>query len=98
MQHLGSPFNRPRTLPCILRLQVDIQFSEAAIREIARVGAYVNKTVENIGARRLHTVLERIVEVSANESRHFFFFPVVRYAYCVDCLPFRVYISFSVAA
>lgn len=43
--------------------QVDIQFTDDAIREIAKVGAYVNKTVENIGARRLHTVLERIVEV-----------------------------------
>ena len=46
-----------------LLLQVDIQFTDEAIREIARVAAYVNKTVENIGARRLHTVLERIVEV-----------------------------------
>ena len=42
---------------------MDIQFTDEAIREIAKVGAYVNKTVENIGARRLHTVLERIVEV-----------------------------------
>ncbi|CAM9463696.1 unnamed protein product [Scytosiphon promiscuus] len=41
---------------------IDLQFTEEAVREIARVGAYVNKTVENIGARRLHTVLERIVE------------------------------------
>lgn len=48
------------------RPQVDIQFTDEAIREIAKVGAYVNKTVENIGARRLHTVLERIVEVSQN--------------------------------
>ena len=47
------------------RPQVDIQFTDEAIREIAKVGAYVNKTVENIGARRLHTVLERIVEVGA---------------------------------
>ncbi|CAM9682551.1 unnamed protein product, partial [Sphacelaria rigidula] len=42
--------------------QVDIQFTEEAVREVARVAALVNKTVENIGARRLHTVLERIVE------------------------------------
>lgn len=51
--------------------QVDIQFKDEAIREIARVAAYVNKTVENIGARRLHTVLERIVEVRPflNKSR-----------------------------
>lgn len=55
---------RPRLRRTILfLLQVDIQFKDEAIREIARVAAYVNKTVENIGARRLHTVLERIVEV-----------------------------------
>lgn len=48
--------------------QVDLQFTDEAIREIARVGAYVNKTVENIGARRLHTVLERIVEVCRQYS------------------------------
>ena len=31
-------------------------------REIARVAYETNRTVENIGARRLHTVIERIVE------------------------------------
>jgi len=33
-----------------------------AIREIARVAADMNKTVENIGARRLFPVIEKIVE------------------------------------
>ena len=32
------------------------------MREIARIAALLNKTVENIGARRLHTVIERIME------------------------------------
>lgn len=41
---------------------VELQFTEDAIREIARVAEEVNRSVENIGARRLHTVLERIVE------------------------------------
>lgn len=41
---------------------VQLEFTDEAIREIARVATLVNKTVENIGARRLHTVLERIVE------------------------------------
>lgn len=41
---------------------VELTFSDDAIKEIARVSFEVNKTVENIGARRLHTVLERIVE------------------------------------
>ena len=41
---------------------VELVFEDEAIREIARVAALLNKTVENIGARRLHTVIERIVE------------------------------------
>ena len=41
---------------------VTLVFEDAAIREIARVASLLNKTVENIGARRLHTVIERIVE------------------------------------
>ena len=42
--------------------QVKLEFTEEAKREIARVASLANKTIENIGARRLHTVLERIVE------------------------------------
>jgi len=41
---------------------IDLAFTPQAVNEIARIAAEVNKTVENIGARRLHTVLERIVE------------------------------------
>lgn len=41
---------------------VELIFEEEAIREIARMAADLNKSVENIGARRLHTVLERIME------------------------------------
>lgn len=41
---------------------VTLKFTDGAVREIARVAAEVNRTVENIGARRLHTVIERIVE------------------------------------
>jgi len=39
-----------------------LEFSEGAIREIARVAFQANRTVENIGARRLHTVIERVME------------------------------------
>merc|ERR1712054_733270 len=42
--------------------QVKLEFTECAKREIARVASLANKTIENIGARRMHTVLERIVE------------------------------------
>lgn len=41
---------------------VELEFSDEAIREIARMAAQLNKTVENIGARRLHSVLERVME------------------------------------
>jgi len=41
---------------------VKLLFEDDAIREIARMAAQMNRTVENIGARRLHTVIERIME------------------------------------
>lgn len=41
---------------------IELVFEEEAIREIAKMAAELNKSVENIGARRLHTVLERIME------------------------------------
>ena len=42
--------------------QVTLDFTDEAIAEIARVAAEVNRAVENIGARRLLTVLERLLE------------------------------------
>jgi ATP-dependent HslUV protease ATP-binding subunit HslU len=41
---------------------VDILFNEAAIKEVARTAATVNDQVENIGARRLHTILTTLLE------------------------------------
>jgi ATP-dependent HslUV protease ATP-binding subunit HslU len=41
---------------------VAIDFTDSAIDEIARLSAEINATVENIGARRLQTVLERLLE------------------------------------
>jgi ATP-dependent HslUV protease ATP-binding subunit HslU len=41
---------------------VELTFSEEAVREVARVAAEVNRTVENIGARRLNTVISRIMD------------------------------------
>jgi ATP-dependent HslUV protease ATP-binding subunit HslU len=41
---------------------VDLVFTDEAIREVARVAFLTNRTVENIGARRLHTVIERVME------------------------------------
>jgi ATP-dependent HslUV protease ATP-binding subunit HslU len=41
---------------------VTLEFTDAAITEIAYLAAEINERVENIGARRLHTVMERLVE------------------------------------
>jgi ATP-dependent HslUV protease ATP-binding subunit HslU len=42
--------------------EVTLEFAPAAIEEIASIAAEVNRGVENIGARRLHTVLERLLD------------------------------------
>ena len=41
---------------------VTLEFTDGAIAEIARLATEINERVENIGARRLHTVMERLVE------------------------------------
>lgn len=41
---------------------VKIEFTEEAIKEIARIAADVNETAENIGARRLHTVMSTLFD------------------------------------
>jgi ATP-dependent HslUV protease ATP-binding subunit HslU len=41
---------------------VTLSFSDDAINAIARIAAEVNASIENIGARRLHTVLERLLD------------------------------------
>jgi ATP-dependent HslUV protease ATP-binding subunit HslU len=41
---------------------IDLDFTEDAIREIAEMAAVVNSRSENIGARRLHTIMERLLD------------------------------------
>jgi len=41
---------------------VDLQFQEDAIYEIASLASIVNENTEDIGARRLHTIMEKVVE------------------------------------
>jgi ATP-dependent HslUV protease ATP-binding subunit HslU len=41
---------------------VEIQFTEGAITRIAEIAYSINEKVENIGARRLYTVMERLLE------------------------------------
>jgi ATP-dependent HslUV protease ATP-binding subunit HslU len=39
-----------------------VEFTQDAIEEIAEIGEKVNESMENIGARRLHTVMEKVME------------------------------------
>lgn len=41
---------------------VKLSFTDEAISEIARLAAHVNEVNENIGARRLHTIMEKLLE------------------------------------
>jgi ATP-dependent HslUV protease ATP-binding subunit HslU len=47
---------------------VTLRFSEDAVAEIARYAALVNEKTENIGARRLHTILERLLDEVSFEA------------------------------
>ncbi len=42
--------------------EVTLEFTDEAVGEIASLSAEINSGVENIGARRLHTVMEKLVE------------------------------------
>jgi ATP-dependent HslUV protease ATP-binding subunit HslU len=42
--------------------EVTLEFTDDAIREVARAAAIANRNIENIGARRLHAVMERIMD------------------------------------
>jgi ATP-dependent HslUV protease ATP-binding subunit HslU len=42
--------------------QVTVEITEDAVREVAKIAAQVNESVENIGARRLQTVMEKLLE------------------------------------
>jgi ATP-dependent HslUV protease ATP-binding subunit HslU len=47
---------------------VDLKFTEDAINEIARIAEDMNATREDIGARRLHTVMENLIEEISFEA------------------------------
>ncbi|RIA37675.1 ATP-dependent HslUV protease ATP-binding subunit HslU [Hephaestia caeni] len=49
---------------------VDVDFAEDGIKAIARIAAEVNAQVENIGARRLQTVLEKLLEEISFEAEN----------------------------
>jgi ATP-dependent HslUV protease ATP-binding subunit HslU len=47
---------------------VRLEFTDDAIAEIARIAAEVNERTENIGARRLHTVMERLLDQTSFDA------------------------------
>ena len=48
--------------------EVDLEFTEDGVRRLAEVAFHVNENTENIGARRLHTVMERLLETVSFEA------------------------------
>jgi ATP-dependent HslUV protease ATP-binding subunit HslU len=48
--------------------EVTLEFDESGVRRIAEVAFQVNENTENIGARRLHTVMERLLETVSFEA------------------------------
>jgi len=49
---------------------VDLQFTRDAIEEIAAIATAVNQATENIGARRLYTIMERLLDEISFEAPH----------------------------
>ena len=47
---------------------VTIEFIDSGVQRIAEIAYQVNERLENIGARRLHTVLERLLDVVSFEA------------------------------
>ena len=47
---------------------VELHFTDDAVNEVAAMAAEINRSAENIGARRLHTVLERLLEELSFEA------------------------------
>ena len=51
------------------RKRLSLKFDESGIDSIASLATEINQNVENIGARRLHTIMEKLLEeVSFNAS------------------------------
>ena len=47
---------------------VEVEFSPPGVRRLAEIAFHVNERTENIGARRLHTVMERLLETLSFEA------------------------------
>ena len=47
---------------------VKVEFAESGVQKIAEIAFHVNERTENIGARRLHTVMERLLETVSYDA------------------------------
>jgi ATP-dependent HslUV protease ATP-binding subunit HslU len=47
---------------------IDVTFDESAITRLSKIAWTVNEKTENIGARRLHTIMERLLEKLSFEA------------------------------
>ena len=53
----------PRPIKALLKTEdVSLEFSDDGIDMLAKISAEVNSSVENIGARRLHTIIEKVLD------------------------------------
>jgi ATP-dependent HslUV protease ATP-binding subunit HslU len=61
---LTEPYNAliKQYIALLFTEDVALEFTKDSIDEIAEIAAHVNEKTENIGARRLHTVLEKLLE------------------------------------
>ena len=61
LTHPRSPLIKQYT--ALLRAEnVELEFNKAAIKAVAQLASDVNSTMENIGARRLHTIMTTLLE------------------------------------
>lgn len=51
--------------------KVELKFSDESIKEIAKIAALTNEKIEDIGARRLHTVIEKVLEDISFEADNY---------------------------
>ena len=50
--------------------KIDTHFSDCGVKEIARLSHQLNESQDNIGARRLHSVVEGFCEISFNSDEY----------------------------
>src|SRR5208283_2286575 len=60
--HMSKPSDLIPELQGRLPIRVELEFEASGVQRLAEVAFEVNERTENIGARRLHTVMERLLE------------------------------------